>query len=180
MADCGLSLRARIKMESKNKKRTASRTVDADKALQRLAALCARSEQCSSDMAAKLSGYGLAEEEQAEVLRKLVDNGFVDDTRYAGSVARDKVRFAGWGRIKIRAYLAAKGISREIIDSSLATIDPADYKEALLRVARAKARNLNLRDNADRAKFVRHLAARGFEAGLAFRLLAAADKRLDS
>ncbi len=167
-------------MESKNKRNISQRAVDADKVLQWLAALCARSEQCSADIAAKLSRYGLEEKDRDAVLRKLVVNGFVDDSRYAGSVARDKVRFAGWGRMKIRAYLAAKGISRETIEASLATIDPADYKEALLRAARAKAGNLNLHDNADRAKFLRHIAARGFEANLAFRLLEAADKRLDS
>lgn len=161
------------------KRRYTKKPVTAEKALQRLAALCARSEQCSADIRRKIAGYGLAPEECSEVLQKLVDNRFVDDRRYAGSVARDKVRFAGWGKAKIRMALYAKGLRGEIIDEALASIETADYKEALLRVARAKARCLDLRQRADRDKFVRHIVSRGFEPALAFRVLEAAVRKLE-
>ena len=151
-----------------------------DKALQRLAALCARSEQCTSDILVKLRRYGLTPPECDSILESLRGYGFLDDARFAGSFARDKVRFSAWGRLKIRQHLCAKHISASLIDEAIASIDPEDYKQALIRVARAKARTLDLNVYDDRNKLIRHIVSRGFEPSLAVRITDAVVKRLQS
>lgn len=67
------------------------------------------------------------------------------------------------GRRKIRAGLAAKGITGKEAADALAQIDEDEYAEAALKAARAKARNLDLNDYGERMKLFRHLASRGYE-----------------
>ena len=139
---------------------------DPEKLLQRMAALCARSEQCSFDIDRKLRRAGLPDADVRSIIDRLEANSFIDDRRFAGSFARDKVRFAGWGKLKIRMALAAKRIPQQIIAEALADIPTGDYRKALVSAATVKARTLNLADYGDRAKLMRHLAARGFEAAV--------------
>lgn len=135
-----------------------------------MAALCARSEQCTYDIEAKLYKAGLDSEGRANIITELKAGKFIDDSRYARAVARDKVRFSAWGRRKIAAYLAAKRIERTIISEALSCIGQDDYKDALVRSAKAKAGNLDLTSRQDREKLIRHLGSRGFEANLCVRI----------
>ena len=93
----------------------------------------------------------------------LRSNRYLDDSRYARAYAADKVRFSGWGRMKVRMGLRAKGMSDGVIAQALAYIQDSDYEEALGKGLAAKARGLDLKDVADRRKLYRHMASRGFE-----------------
>lgn len=160
-------------MESRNKKE-----VTPQKALEMMAGLCAKSEQCSYDIMMKLRKYGLTEEDADEVLDSLRELKFVDEARYARSFARDKVRFSGWGRNKIRQQLMLKHIPAALIAEGLDAIEPADYKDALIRAAKAKVKSLDLTEYGDRTKLLKHLMTRGFEAELSMKMVAAMVKRL--
>ena len=155
-------------MESRNKKE-----VTPQKALEMMAGLCAKSEQCPYDIMMKLRKYGLTEEDADEVLDSLRELKFVDEARYARSFARDKVRFSGWGRNKIRQQLMLKHIPAALIAEGL-----DDYKDALIRAAKAKVKSLDLTEYGDRTKLLKHLMTRGFEAELSMKMVAAMVKRL--
>lgn len=126
----------------------------------------------------KLRKYGLTEEDADEVLDSLRELKFVDEARYARSFARDKVRFSGWGRNKIRQQLMLKHIPAALITEGLDAIEPADYKDALIRAAKAKVKSLYLTEYGDRTKLLKHLMTRGFEAELSMKMVAAMVKRL--
>lgn len=162
-------------MEPKGKEK---KPVTPEKALERLAALCARSEQCSVDLSEKLRKMGISPADEDAILSRLRELKFLDDSRYARALARDKVRFAGWGRMKIRQQLMVKRIPAAEIDAALAEIDPQDYKEALIRVSRAKAKMLDLKKFDHRNKLVKHLLSRGFEPNLALKIVQEIVKRL--
>lgn len=142
--------------------------LSAEAALLRMADLCARSEQCEGDVMRKLEGFGLGRREAEDVLAELIERKFVDNARFARAYANDKVRFAGWGRRKIAAGLMAKRVSSADVREALQGIDAGEYAEAVDRAARAKARGLDLEDPAERMKLLRHLASRGFEAGVCY------------
>lgn len=133
----------------------------------RLAGLCARSEQCEYDLHLKMTKAGLSAGDADSVIAFLKRERFLDNARYARAFARDKVRFGGWGRLKIRLALAAKRIPADVIAAALEDIDPADYTDAITRAAQAKARSLNLAMREDYMRLMRHLASRGFEPALA-------------
>lgn len=159
-------------MEEGYGKKKASRRVPGKEAmLVRMADLCARSEQCAFDIRRKIIAKGLSASDCDDILAELERRGFIDERRFAGSFARDKVKFSGWGRLKIRMSLVARRISRDAIEEALSDIDPKEYSAALIRAARGKARGLDLAIRDDRAKLFRHLVARGFEPALITRLI---------
>ncbi len=137
-----------------------------DAALLRMADLCARSEHCSSEIREKLRKLMLPASVADEIIDYLEENRYIDNLRFAKAFARDKVRFSGWGRNKIRMALAVKRISSSEVSEALDELDEDEYLLALAKAAEAKARNLDLADYEERAKLYRHLVARGFESNL--------------
>ncbi|MDE6410259.1 MAG: RecX family transcriptional regulator [Muribaculaceae bacterium] len=135
-------------------------------ALLRMADLCARGERCASEIREKLRKLMVPSSTANEIIEYLEENRYIDDLRFAKAYARDKVRFSGWGRNKIRMALAVKRISSSEIREALDELDEEEYLLSLTKAAEAKARTLDLTDYADRAKLYRHLASRGFESGL--------------
>ena len=138
----------------------------ADEMLVKMAGLCAGAEQCSADIRSKILRQGFSVEKAEEMIGYLQRNRYLDDSRYARAYASDKVRFAGWGRMKIRMGLKAKGMPDSVIAQALGYISEEDYAEALNKVLAARARSLDLADVKDRQKLYRHLASRGFESNL--------------
>lgn len=134
--------------------------------LVRMAGLCAGAEQCSADIRAKILKQGFSAEEAEKMIAYLTQHKYLDDARYARAYAADKVRFSGWGRMKVRLGLRGKGLSDSEISRALEYVSDADYQEALSKAMAAKARGLELRDVKDRQKLYRHMASRGFESQL--------------
>lgn len=135
----------------------------------KMADLCSRSEQCEGEIREKLWKSGLSSGDIDDIVDFLISEKFIDNSRYAKAFARDKVKFSGWGRNKIRMMLAMKKrIDSAIISEALQCIDSRDYEEALHKAASAKARSLNLNDFNDRKKLAAHLIGKGFEPELAF------------
>lgn len=129
----------------------------------KMAALCARSEQCGFDIRRKIMRYGLPAEQADDILGFLQKQRFVDDARFARAFAADKMRFARWGRLKIRQALASKRIGNTEIAEALEGLDSEEYDRALFDAALAKARSLDLSCRDDALRLCRHLASRGFE-----------------
>lgn len=136
-------------------------------AMNRAAALCARSEQAPGDISDKLVKWGLTGIDVQEVLRQLSEQGFLDEHRYARAFVKDRFAFNGWGRIKIAHQLRQKGIPADIIDQAITAIDDEQYRSRLLELLRAKWRSVKEREpRAAWAAMMRFAASRGFEASL--------------
>ena len=136
--------------------------------MNRAAALCARREQAPGDIREKLVKWGLSPGEAGQVLARLIEQGYIDERRYARAFVNDRFRFNGWGRIKIAHQLRLKGISSDLIDEAMTVIDEEQYRERILELLRAKWRDVSNREpRAAWAAMMRFAASRGFEAGIA-------------
>lgn len=151
--------------------RFAKKPADPEALLKRMAGLCAKSEQCTFDISTKLYKAGLPKEKREEIIDYLRANRYLDDARFARSFASFKVRFAAWGKRKIRMALAAKRIPSSLIADAIDAIDEEDYINALRRVVESKKRDLNITDRQERAKLYSRLLARGFESSLISKVL---------
>ncbi len=134
-----------------------------EKCLSRLQKLCSKAEYCRSDVYRKalkdLEGDATA---AGEVAKKLVEERYVDDARYASAFAREKSSLQGWGPVKIRYMLKGKGISDADIASGLADIsDEAAYAK-LVKLLQAKARTLE-GDPQFKLKLIKFGLSRGYE-----------------
>ena len=140
-----------------------------DNAYLRLATLCARCEQAEGDLRKKLRDWGIASSDADAIIDRLKQERYLDNERYARAYCRDKLRFNGWGRIKIAFMLKGKGIEQEFIDAALAQIDEEQYVNILNEALEAKARSLKDKEPQQaRASLLRFAASRGFESNLIF------------
>jgi regulatory protein len=150
-------------------------------ALERLEALCAKSERCSDELRTKLVGWRVSPAYIEKIIDSLRSRKYVDDERFAHAYVRDKWLFSRWGRRKIIAGLAAKRIPSAIGRAAVADeIDEDEYYAGLLRVAAGKlARISGEVDYETGMKVLRSLVSAGYEPGLAARAVREAAAGID-
>ena len=132
------------------------------KVLNRIRALCSRREYCVADVLKKAAD-GLEGDRAAaqEVVDVLVKEKYVDDLRYASAFARDKSAIQGWGEVKIRYMLSAKGVPRDVIDKALEEIDQDKADSRLEKLLQNKLKSLK-DDPQCRLKLLRFALGRGY------------------
>lgn len=134
-----------------------------EQALSSLMALCARAERSSGDARRLMSKWGVEPSEQECVLRRLIEERFIDDERFASMFTSEKRRLGGWGAYKIRMELGRKGISREIIDREMEGIDSEGEREQLEVLLRRRAERTKCDSKYKlRDRLMRYGASRGY------------------
>jgi regulatory protein len=73
-----------------------------------------------SEVRAHLTGHGLDAEVADAVVEELIEQGALDDERFARVFVQDKRALEQWGAERIGRGLAARGIDRELADAALA------------------------------------------------------------
>ena len=135
----------------------------AKKLLDRLQNLCAKQECCSADMLQKaLKALDYDRAAAQEVVDALVSDGYVDDARYAAAFAREKSSITGWGPVKIKFALAAKGIKGETAQAALEEIDPNRADAKLRKLLENKWKTLK-EDPQGKLKLIKFALSRGYE-----------------
>ena len=131
----------------------------------RAAAYCSTAERCRTEVVEKLKAWDKeGEADASQIIERLEQEGFLDEQRYAQAFANDKMRFQGWGKLKIRAALAQKRLSSRAIHEALDGLDEEIYRQTLLKLAEKKRRELRKEPDKQvlRQKLSRFLAGRGF------------------
>ena len=142
--------------------------VSREKALQKLKHFCGYQERSHADVKQKLYALGLFKTEVEEIMTQLIEEGYLNEQRFATLFASGKFRIKGWGRQKISYELRLKHISEFCIKKALADIDEAEYLKSFSRLAEKKWNSLHTEKNI----FVRtnkchqYLLQRGFETSL--------------
>ena len=135
---------------------------DAVKVLDRMRRLCSRREYCCSDIIKKVTDALDGDSGKAkEILDKLIAEKYVDDLRYASAYARDKASIAGWGAVKIKYMLSAKGITREVISQAMSEIDQTRAEGRLEKLLENKWKSLK-DDPQGKMKLIRFALGRGY------------------
>lgn len=128
-----------------------------------LAAQCAKREYCSADIRRKaLERLAYDAAAADEIVGALASEGYVDDRRYAAAYAREKSALSGWGPVKIRSTLLARGVAREAVREALEEIDPERAAAKLGKVLETKWRSL-AEDPQGRLKLIRYALSRGYD-----------------
>ena len=141
-------------------------------AYSKMAQLCSRSEQCTADIRRKMVVYELVDEIVEEIITKLQKDKFLDDERFVKAYISDKFRLNKWGKIKMQHYLKMKGLSNELIQEGLDSIDDEKYVAALIKTMKDKARTIKKKDKFEKmGQIIRFTQSRGFEPELIHRYL---------
>ena len=140
----------------------------AEQALAALMRLCARSEKSSGDALRLMRTWEVAEGARQSVLQKLIDQRFIDDRRYAEAYTREKSSLAGWGKRKIALQLKQKGVSRDIVDEVLASLNTDEQSERLADKLRRKMRSTKASNQYElRGKLLRYALSLGYDYDMA-------------
>lgn len=135
---------------------------DTAKILDNLRRQCSRREYCTSDVLKKVEKALDGDREQAMlVVKSLIEDKYVDDLRYASAYAREKSSISGWGDVKIRYMLSAKGVSKDIITRALDEIDTDRAGSRLQKLLENKYRTLK-DDPQWKLKLLRFALGRGY------------------
>lgn len=135
--------------------------------LHKAAAYCSTSEHCLSEVHEKLTAWGATPDVAKRILKRLTDERFVDEERYAKAFAKDKFRFSKWGKVKIRFALQQKKINQLLIDDALENLETENYQENLMEILIKKRKSIKDTDyQALKGKLFRFAASRGYETNL--------------
>ncbi|MFI3330913.1 MAG: regulatory protein RecX [Rikenellaceae bacterium] len=137
-----------------------------EQALNSLKRLCAKAEKSSGDALRLMYKWRVKDSDKQKILQELTASRFIDDNRYAQAFTREKINLSGWGVYKIKAALAAKGISRDIIEQTLSEVDSEKLTDNLKEKLQKKSRNISsttLDVYKVREKLIRYGLSLGYE-----------------
>jgi regulatory protein len=128
---------------------------------------CAFQERTHVEVKKKLSTYGINWTTANELVSKLIEEGFLNEERFARSFAGGKFRMKGWGRKKIEMELKMRQVSAYSIKKAISEeIDPEDYEKTLFKLLEKKWNSLKSPGDTSytkQAKTRQYLLARGYE-----------------
>ena len=108
--------------------------------------LCSKQEKCSADILEKLKLWGFEKTDAETVIKKLIDERFIDNRRFAAAFVREKLNINKWGRKKISFMLKSKSIDQDIIDECLEEFASEGYSESLVDLLAKKKRTAKFKD----------------------------------
>lgn len=140
------------------------KTKTAEQALNALMRLCSKAEKSSGDAMRLMYSWGVPIAERQGVLDKLIDLRFIDDSRYAEAYTREKAAMAGWVARKIAQHLYQKGISKDVVSRTLASLESDDQRAMLEKRLQRKLSTVKAASDYElRGKLLRYALGLGYD-----------------
>lgn len=138
-------------------------------ALQKLERFCAYQERCHDEVVSKLYSLKMTSDEIDSIVVQLIENNFLNETRFACSFARGKHRIKNWGKIRITNELKLRNISSTNINLALKEISNEEYFETFENLSERCWNSIQEKNNLKkRKKFCDYLLRRGYESNLVY------------
>jgi regulatory protein len=127
----------------------------------------ARREHSVTEMRVRLERAQFDDATIDEALAMVVEQGYLDDARYARLLAEDRRAIDGWGVDRIRARLESAGVERDLIDATLVGFDASSERQAAAGLLARRFRE-PLRDDRDRQRAFAALIRQGYDSDIAY------------
>jgi regulatory protein len=128
---------------------------------------CAFQERTHQEVKTKLASYGISWSDANQILSSLIEEGFLNEERFAKAFVGGKFRMKGWGRKKIEMELKKRQVSAYSIQKALREeIDPEAYENSLLKQMEKKWNALKAPGNTifvKQSKVRQYMLSKGFE-----------------
>jgi regulatory protein len=106
--------------------------------LDRARKFCSYQERCIYDVKQKLLEWSASQETIERIIRRLEEEDFINEERFAVSFALGKLRHNKWGKNKIFYALSRKHIPELYVQMGLSEIDEKEYLDTLKTVLKSK------------------------------------------
>lgn len=138
--------------------------IDISTAKVKIARYCAYQERAHTEVKNKLESYGLTQSEIDEVIAWLITENYLNEERYAITIAGGKFRSKKWGKLKIEQFLKQKDVSEYSINRALSQIDVQEYRSTLELLVRNKWSQTTAPNVYElRNKIARYIIGKGYE-----------------
>ena len=138
-----------------------------EQALQKLKHYCGYQERCHSEVKEKLYNLGVWKKEHDGIMATLIEEGYLNEERFAIAFAGGRFRMKQWGRVKIKYELRQKQVSDYSIKKALDQINEEQYRATLQKLATEKYTALRTEQwLARKKKMTDYLRQKGYELSL--------------
>lgn len=128
---------------------------------------CAYQERGHQETKDKLYRFGLNSSEVDELLARLIEEGYLNEERFAKMFVGGKFRMKHWGKIKIEGELKMKRVSSYNIKIAMKEINDDDYQKAMEKLTEEKWISLKGEQYLVRQmKTMRYMVQKGYETNL--------------
>lgn len=136
-----------------------------------MARYCSYQERTINQVKEKLAGRKIESQDSEIIIEKLIEEGFINEERYAISYMLGKFRQNKWGRNKIRYALRNKGIDEKYIEMAAGQLDEEEYHHQIRKMVRKKAGELKTEPYVKKNKIANFLIGKGFEPDLVWGMI---------
>lgn len=138
-----------------------------EQALSRLQRYCTYQDRCHIEVERKLTEMRMIPQAKEQIIMSLIEEDYLNEERFALAFVKGKFRIKKWGKIRLKAELKKRKISKYLIKSALEQISEKDYLFTFEELANRKANSIK----ADsillkKKKLADYLIYRGWESSL--------------
>ncbi len=147
------------------------KNIGIEEAEKKIKSYCAYQERNHKEVKNKLYEFGLYSHQVEELLSLIINEGYLNEERYAKAYAGGKFRIKQWGKLKISYNLKIKGVSSYCIKKGLNEINEDEYLSVAKKLLNEKYKSLGKKSAIKDVKVKNFLMQRGFETSLIYSLL---------
>ncbi|TPV34745.1 RecX family transcriptional regulator [Paucihalobacter ruber] len=148
------------------------RTYTVDEAHKALEHYCAYQERCHLEVQKKLQSMGMIPIAIDTIINRLIEDNYLNETRFAMAFARGKFKIKKWGRQRITRELKMRDISAYNIKVALQEISEDDYQKTLYALAEKRCAAIKETNSfKKKKKLVDYLLYRGWESHLVYEVV---------
>jgi regulatory protein len=131
-----------------------------------------RRERTRAEVRAHLEGTGFDPGDVEQAIAVLVEDGQLDDARFARLLVQDKRELEGWGSDRIRQALLTRGVAADEVENALSSQGGEDEMERALELLRRRF-PAPAGDRRERDRALGVLVRKGYDVELALDAIAA-------
>ena len=113
-----------------------------EQALSKLQKYCTYQDRCHIEVERKLTEMRIIPQAKEHIIMSLIEGDYLNEERFALAFVKGKFKIKKWGRIRLKAELKRRKISKYLIESALKQISEKDYLFTFEELANRKANSI--------------------------------------
>lgn len=148
-------------------KKILNKQISDNEILNKMFRYCSYQERSVYDVRKQLDNYHVNDMLASHIIARLIDEGFLNEKRFAETYTTGKLRSNSWGKIKIMQGLKERSIDSQIINEAIESIDESEYQRIIEKLIDKKLKLIRDTDPyIIKNKVARFVISKGFESHL--------------
>lgn len=148
--------------------------------LKKAANYCVYQERTQAEVRKRLQEWKVWGDEAEEIIAWLITENYLSEERFAKAFAGGKFRVKKWGRLRIKAELKARNMSKYVMEVAMKEIPNDDYYTTATQLIEKKFESLQTESNylKRKQKTFNYLISKGYESNIVLEILKDLEKKV--